>query len=678
MTRAVITLAGLLAALLGGAPATAADNGLTVLAVPPAANGQTRLQVEVTDPTLQKELRSGGALKDRFRVAVEQAGAQVSTVRRMADSSEGRYTVLAFDQSGSFSPYWSEAFGLARAYADELGARSRNHTVAVMTFGKSKDTPCEETTAAGLETCLDKVEQSGTRQLVTRLKFYIQQAVRDAAGKQPLSRGGSREVIVFTDAGEESKALNVKDVAREARDKGVRIHVVAFSGQGAGRGIAQRLDDMSQLAEGSGGRYIQVGDVDAQQALTGLVGALENIYWLDVAFCGVKPGQTADRLSVEGLSGRAATAWSDSISFRQRAEGGATAACPGTVALGPSPARTGTGSKTGASGTVTPPGKGTANSGTSTQPGSTPGSAGSATRPGKATGNTGSSQPGAAKGTPGAGSSGSTAGTSGSSAQSGSPAGSPGTSAPSGTPGSAMQPGGSMGSPVSESVSRGLPWWLLALLAGLGLLLLLVLIVLLSRRRSEPAPAPQVSTPVVPPPAAEPPPAQPEPPPAAPAVWKDPFATLPETRLVVTKGPAGLEPFYRVTKSTFTIGARPGEMDLTVELPQLSGHHVTVQLFKMGNVFVKDEHSTNGTFVDGRRLNPGERVQVKPGQSIRLSQQLELTLVQPGLQPAAESPSADVPLVAAPPVAPAAAQPPSEAPRAKARTLYAPARGDDE
>lgn len=639
MHRTVVMLAGLLAALLVGAPAAAADNGLSVLAVPPASNGQTRLQVEVTDPALQQELRTASARQDRFRVVVEQAGAQVKDVRRMADSSEGSYTVLAFDQSGSFASYWPDAFQLAKAYADALGPRPSNHTVAVMTFGQGKTTHCEERTAAGLQTCLDKVERSGTRQLVTRLKFYIQQAVRDAAREQPLSRGGSREVIVFTDAGEESAALKVKDLASEARDKGVRIHVVVFSPKSTGRksNAATRLDEMSQLAEGSGGRYIQVGDVDARQAVTGLVGALENLYWLDVGFCGVKRGQLTDRLSVEGLSGGATTAWSDSVSFRQRAEGGATAACPGSVAMGPSPARTGTGSKPGTSGSVTPPGKTTGNPGTSPS-----------TQPGPTTGSPGASNPSGAAGSPGA----------------------------------AGQPGGETGAPGSAQTSSGFPWWLLALFAGLGLLLLAVLIVLLSRRRSEPAPAPQVSAPVAAPvaapvPAAEPPATQPEPPPDAPA-WKDPFATLPETRLVVARGPAGLEPFYRVHKSSFTIGARAGEMDLAVDLPQLSGHHVTVQLFKGGNVFVKDEHSTNGTFVDGRRLNPGERVQVRPGQSIRLSQYLELTLVQPGLQPTADAPAGVVPVVAAPPVQPAAAQPAAESPRAKARTIYAPARGDDE
>jgi hypothetical protein len=608
---------------------------------------------------------------------VDHAGAQVTALQRMADTGEGSYTILAFDQSGSFAAHWPQAFELAKAYAGALGARPRNHTVAVMTFGKSKATHCQETSAAGLEACLDRVQRLGTGQLVTRLKFYIQDAMREAARKQPLSQGGSREVIVFTDAGEESSALSLKKLVGDARELGVRLHVVVFSDGTRGRGIAQRLDEMSQLAGGTGGRYIQVEDVDARQALAGLVGSLEHIYWLDVAFCGVKRGQTSDRLFVEALSGRARTAWSDPVSFRQSAEGQATAACPASVATGPSPTQPGSG-------------KGPT-SGASPQPGSTPGSSGSATAPGTSGSTTRpgpgvGSPPGTPAGSPGALSQpGTGTGTPGTATQPGGAVGSPGASSQPGTgtgaPGTATQPGGGIGGPVSEQASRGWPWWLLALLlAGLGFLLLLVLIVLLSRRRSTPEPvaAPLPEAKPAAPPAPEPPPAQPEPPPAAPAVWKDPFATLPETRLRVTRGPPGLEPFYRVHKSAFTIGARAGEMDLTVDLPQLSGHHATVQLFKAGNVFVKDENSTNGTFVDGRRLNSGERVPVKPGQTIRLSQHLELTLEQPGLQPSAEPSPAGVPIAAAPPVAPDAPQPAAEAPRAKARTIYAPAKGDDE
>jgi hypothetical protein len=644
--------AGLLAALLVGAPATAADNGLTVLATPPASSGKMRLQVEVTDPALQQELRASGASPNRFHVVVDHAGAQVGAVTRLADTREGRYTVLAFDQSGSFSAYWPRAFGLARAYADALGARPRNHTVAVMTFGKSKTTHCEATSASALGTCLDTTEQLGTQQPVTRLKFYIQEAMREAARKQPLSQGGSREVIVFTDAGEESNALSLQKLIGDARDLGVRLHLVVFSAGTTGKGAARRLDEMSRLATGTGGRYLQVEDVvSPEQELAGLVGALEHLYWLDVAFCGVKPRQTSDRLFVEALSGGNRVAWSDPVTFRQSAEGSATAACPKAVATGPSPTQpghtTGT-SQPGTSGSTTAPGTPPGASGSSSQPGS-----GTASGAGSSTGSpSGSTQPGATTGAPGTPSGGGV-----------------------GAPGAPGQPG----APGAPGATSGLPWWLLAL--GLGLLLVLVLIVLLSRRRStpEPVPAPvQEAKPVVPP-APEPPPAQPEPAPVAPAVWKDPFATLPETRLVVTRGPPGLEPFYRVHKSSFTIGARSGDMDLTVNLPQLSGHHATVQLFKAGNVFVKDENSTNGTFVDGRRLNPGERVAVKPGQTIRLSQHLELTLDQPGLQPTAAPVPGGAPLVEAPPVASATApEPTAQAPRVKARTIYAPAKGEDE
>jgi pSer/pThr/pTyr-binding forkhead associated (FHA) protein len=586
---------GALLALLVARPATAADEGLAVLAAPAASGGTMQLQVEVRDPALQQDLSSQGASAARFRVVVDEAGAQVTSVRRMRDAGEGGYTVLAFDQSKSFAPYWPQAFALAREYADALGARSEPHTVAVMAFGVRKATVCEESTGAAVSACLARAEQLGALQNATRLKFYIREAAGEAARKLPLSQGGSREVIVFTDAGEESDALSVKQVSAEAHALGVRLHVVAFSGKGTGKGVARRLDDMAQLAGDSGGRYIQVEDGDARKALVGLVEALEHLYWLDVSFCGVKPGTTTGRLSAEALLGGKRTAWSSPVSFRQSAEGTATTPCtPGTSAP--------------------------------------PGAQNPSTGPGTVTG----------------------------------PATTPGASSPTGAQGSS-----------AGSADAGPPWGLIAL-ALLVVLGLVVALVLALSRRNAPAPAPLPVAPVVAAPPAVAAPAPPSPPLASGAAqpWKDPFATLPETRLVVSKGPPGLEPFYRVHKSPFTVGARRGEVDLAIELPQLSGHHATLQLFKMGNVFIQDERSTNGTFVEGRRLSPGERVQVKPGQVIRLSQHLELTLVQPGLQPAEPAP-AGAPLVEAP-SAPSAEPPAAPEARVKPKTLYAPVRGGDD
>jgi hypothetical protein len=234
--------------------------------------------------------------------------------------------VLAFDQSGSFSTYWPQALELATAYVGVL--KGPRHTVSVMSFGLSRTTHCEEKSPAALSACLKDLASLGAAQQVTRLKFYIQEAVREAVRKQPLASRGSREVIVFTDAGDESDALDVKALAAEARELGVRVHVVCFTRAARGKQLAQRLDEVQQLADGSGGRYLQVEDVqDPAKAIGELARSLDRLYWLDVALCGVKPGQVYDRVSIEAVTGGQRSHWSDPVRFRQSTEGGATQPC---------------------------------------------------------------------------------------------------------------------------------------------------------------------------------------------------------------------------------------------------------------------------------------------------------------------------------------------------------------
>ena len=372
----------------------------------------------------------------------------------------------------------------------------------------------------------------------------------------------------------------MKDIASRARERGVRIHVVCFAQGATGERLAEHLDQMQQLAVGSGGTYLQVEDEkDIEQRVAELARAPERLYWLDLSFCGVKPGQLADELTAETLSAGARVAWTDPVTFRQSSDGNATAPCPQAAA--------------------------------------TP------------------SAPPEVKSAP--------------------PAATTTTPAPS-----------------------DFPWWWLVL-GALALLALLALFVALARRRrpevAPPAPPPAPPQQVAP----SPPPSAPLPPSEPPPAWRDPFIALPDTRLVIRQGPPGMEPFYRVHKSPFTIGASKGEkveVDLAVELPQVSRRHATIQLYKAGNVFVTDEHSTNGTFVDGRRLPPGERVQVKPGQVVSLSKHFEFVLDQPGLQPAAGA-AAPVPspMVAAPaPAAPPPAAAPDDGARLKMKTIYAPVK----
>ena len=161
-----------------------------------------------------------------------------------------------------------------------------------------------------------------------------------------------------------------------------------------------------------------------------------------------------------------------------------------------------------------------------------------------------------------------------------------------------------------------------------------------------------------------------------------------ETRLRIISGPSGLEPYYRISNPTFVIGASP-TADLYLDINQISSRHATIQVYKLGAVFITD-HSLNGTFLDGKRLKKDERVQVRPGQHISLSQQLTVELWQPDSDPVspppAEPPPAEPPKKArqktvynpisnAPPPVSAT---PDRPRRAKSKTIIQPLRRDDE
>ena len=228
------------------------------------------------------------------------------------------------------------------------------------------------------------------------------------------------------------------------------------------------------------------------------------------------------------------------------------------------------------------------------------------------------------------------------------------------------------------AVTKDSPWWpwLLALLAALGLGGLLAWL-LASRRREREAPAPATIPATPAPPVVVAPAVAPAAEPGSTAGWRDPFATFPETQLHVVGQQPAVEPILRVHKSVLKIGgSREAGVDLVLNLPQVSGHHATLQVYPAGAVFVTDHGSTNGTYVGGRRLASGERVELLPGDVLSLSQQLHLRLVQPSRMPTVSPSQPTTPAPVAP--SPAAAPPPPSAPVHK-QTIIAPvkpSRGD--
>ena len=549
---------------------TASGQGLDVIGRSTPVAGSGRVQVIVGDVGVRSGLVATPPQLE-FRVVPSTGSARVTGTHYLPSQSEPAVTVLAFDASGSFRPYWQSAFDLGDAFVG--GLPSSGNSVDVVTFGTRLD---HHGTASAVPTdinaSLAQARATGSNQRATRLKSFVRDAIAAAADLQPAATGGARQVIVFTDGGDESDAYDVDTLVDEARDRGVRVHVVVLHADS--RTSPQRLDEVKRLAERTGGRYIQ-GD-DAQQAaleVASLARASQGTWWLDVDFCGVPAGpeHSADTLTVEVLDGSTRRAFSDPAPFRQHASGAALEPCS------PLP--------------VTPP-----------------------------------------------------------------------------EPETVDVP--VIPTDLTEN-NNALLWSgaACALLSLLGLLGLLGLLALLRRNRGEPAePDPVAVVPEQPEqPAALVAPAQP-PVPGPAAAWRDPFQSIPETHLRLSRGGKGLESFYRVHRSPFVIGGDAAmSPELLLSIPQISGRHCTLQVYKNGSVWVTDEHSTNGTFIDGKRLQPGQREPIAPGQRLGITRHVEFILTNPNLS----TPKVDAPAPEAPP------EPePEPAQRPRDRTVYAPVKDD--
>lgn len=179
---------------------------------------------------------------------------------------------------------------------------------------------------------------------------------------------------------------------------------------------------------------------------------------------------------------------------------------------------------------------------------------------------------------------------------------------------------------------------------------------LLLRRSSSPVKRPPIG-PVVPlvlP--AKPAPTQP----GEPGV-PNPFATLPETHLVVVRGFPVEARYYRISTSPFRVGADPSN-HLVIEAPHVSGLHATFELEADGSVIVIDA-SRNGTYVDGTRVANGQRIPLANGQRIAFSRDVEVRLEQS--MGVAEPPRRDVAI---------GASAPGPSPARKAATVLGPSK----
>lgn len=73
--------------------------------------------------------------------------------------------------------------------------------------------------------------------------------------------------------------------------------------------------------------------------------------------------------------------------------------------------------------------------------------------------------------------------------------------------------------------------------------------------------------------------------------------------VLLIKGPQNTESI-EIQNGTFTLG-RSRKSDIKVDDDQISGHHISITL-RDSSLFVQDNESTNGTFLNGNKLNSQE------------------------------------------------------------------------
>jgi pSer/pThr/pTyr-binding forkhead associated (FHA) protein len=578
MRRGVIaSLVVALAAILGATQALAQDHGIRVVAIDQLAQpGQARVRAEVLDPGIDSTIGNKPGAGD-FALKLNDGEGRILRIQRAADLQLRTHTIVAIDHSQSFKGWgWAdEGWDFAERAASKLGPKD---TVSLQLFSETVEAFPSRSSAADFRADLAKAKATDWGR-ITRLYSSLIRAIDAAATENPL---GFNRIYMLTDGDEESETYQWQEVADAAKARGVQVFIVLYPPNLARMSAADRaklptlLDNLIAIADATGGEQFEhkkakpsdtLDKVDEWQRRAARYLAVQG------RLCGLTKDSSDNSVFVDYAPGSTARkAWSDGFEFDEWGSTELFDACdPTGPTLDCASWQQPDAAKT----------KCVAKSCT------TDADCGAG-----ATCDAGKCAPG-------------------------------------------------------SSPSAGIPSWLWWVVGGLGFLLLLVLILLAARRggdrverveRVEVKSVPGRSPTPPPQPAPGPDPA-PGPGPVGVLPVGDALTTqdplpydLPRTFLVVKEGGRFLkDPRYAIYDRDFQIGAVQGSGNkLVVEHPRISGAHCTIQVFPRGDIWIRDESSTNGTFVDGVRVPKGQKVKAEVGSRIRLGPEVTFEIERPG------------------------------------------------
>lgn len=291
-------LAGLLLLFgVAAAPSAAAQSKpITVLRQP--ANSFDAL-VPVEDG-----LRSQGNLA--WDARLKRGGAKVTSAQPLAPVRPPvRLEVaLAFDISASFKQHIPAAQTLAKRFVTRTVSTGFDPRFSVHTFGIQRTSLGSATTADPTWLLIDKVASQPSQQR-TQLRKLGGELIEET-GRAVRFPEGVREVVLFTDGGEESAAFSdFAQIIDPATSQAVIVHAVLFQANTPSGNAATLSDKLSAAVERTGGSVVRVipGQPSAPDTLSRLDSAAAlpgTLVRVHVEACGLAttgPGDHDDELS---------------------------------------------------------------------------------------------------------------------------------------------------------------------------------------------------------------------------------------------------------------------------------------------------------------------------------------------------------------------------------------------
>lgn len=259
------------------------------LAFAPLAFGQSTVKPKVHVITqdgsgqlhVQVGIEHSAAPSPSFLVRRKGPGASsVGSVTHLSSARPPVVMVLLFDQSGSFKGFRAPAAALAERLVRAIPS-GQPFRIAVMTFGFSVKPLGEATDVASAIQLIQQAQKAAVEDK-TRLRSSVATAI-DKAGTMLAAPIGDRQVVVFSDAGEESKVAPLLNLKEQAFDRAARVSSVILAKQKPAD--ISTLDELKNLAESSGGLHLEVrpGADDVES----IARSVDDQHWLSVDVCGV-------------------------------------------------------------------------------------------------------------------------------------------------------------------------------------------------------------------------------------------------------------------------------------------------------------------------------------------------------------------------------------------------------